>query len=504
MKDEVIVQASTSAGLVTEADVGQYVVETVVSIMPQVVPTAGSKVEQTEIPAIADQQLIQAQATAAASTSVYPVTEADKGQSVVETVVSIMPQIVPTARSKVEQTEIPAFADQQLIKAQATAAAASSVDPVTEADEGQSVVETVVSIMPQVVPTAGSKVEQTEIPAIADQQLIQAQATAAAASSVDPVTEADEGQSVVETVVSIMPQVVPTAGSKVEQTEIPAIADQQLIQAQATAAAASSVDPVTEADEGQSVVETVVSIMPEVVPTAGSKVEQTEIPAIADQQLIQAQATAAAASSVDPVTEADEGQSVVETVVSIMPEVVPTAGSKVEQTEIPAIADQQLIQAQATAAAASSVDPVTEADEGQSVVETVVSIMPEVVPTAGSKVEQTEIPAIADQQLIQAQATAAAASSVDPVTEADEGQSVVETVVSIMPQVVPTAGSKVEPTEIPDIADQPLMQAQATTEAADQEMIETQAAVQNSNGLDQSGDVVSQDLGRGWGCKVDI
>ena len=325
-----------------------------------------------------------------------------------------------------------------------------------------------------------------------------------ASTSADLVTEADVGQSVVETVVSIMPQVVPTAGSKVEQTEIPAIADQQLIQAQATAAAASSVDPVTEADEGQSVVETVVSIMPQVVPTAGSKVEQTEIPAIADQQLIQAQATAAAASSVDPVTEADEGQSVVETVVSIMPQVVPTAGSKVEQTEIPAIADQQLIQAQATAAAASSVDPVTEADEGQSVVETVVSIMPQVVPTAGSKVEQTEIPAIADQQLIQAQATAAAASSVDPVTEADEGQSVVETVVSIMPEVVPTAGSKVEPTEIPDIADQPLMQAQATTEAADQEMIETQAAVQNSNGLDQSGDVVSQDLGRGWGCKVDI
>ena len=149
-------------------------------------------------------------------------------------------------------------------------------------------------------------------------------------------------------------------------------------------------------------------------------------------------------------------------------------------------------------------DPVTEADEGRSVVETVVSIMPEVVPTAGSKVEQTEIPAIADQQLIQAQATAAAASSVDPVTEADEGQSVVETVVSIMPEAEPTAGSKVEPTEIPDIADQPLIQAQATTEAADQEMIETQAAVQNSNGLDQSGDVVSQDLGRGWGCKVDI
>ena len=144
-------------------------------------------------------------------------------------------------------------------------------------------------------------------------------------------------------------------------------------------------------------------------------------------------------------------------------------------------------------------DSVTEADEGQSVIETVVSIMPQVAPIAGSKVEQTEIPAIADQQLIQAQATAVAASSVDPVTEADEGQSVVETVVSIMPEVVPTAGSKVEQTEIPDIADQPLMQAQATTEAADQEMIETQAAVQNSSGLDQSGDVVSQDLGRGWG-----
>ena len=72
--------------------------------------------------------------------------------------------------------------------------------------------------MPQVVPTAGSKVEPTEIPAIADQQLIQAIATAATTTSVDPVTEADEGQSVVETVVSIMPQVVPTAGSKVEQT----------------------------------------------------------------------------------------------------------------------------------------------------------------------------------------------------------------------------------------------------------------------------------------------
>ena len=325
-----------------------------------------------------------------------------------------------------------------------------------------------------------------------------------ASTSSDLVTKADVGQYVVETVVCIMPEVVPTAGSKVEQTEIPAIADQQLIQAQATAAASTSVYPVTEADKGQSVVETVVSIMPQIVPTARSKVEQTEIPAFADQQLIKAQATAAAASSVDPVTEADEGQSIVETVVSIMPQVVPTAGSEVEQTEITAIADQQLIQAQATTAATTSVDPVTEADDGRSVVETVVSIMPEVVPTAGSKVEQTEIPAIADQQLIQAQATAAAASSVDPVTEADEGQSVVETVVSIMPEVVPTAGSKVEPTEIPDIADQPLIQAQATTEAADQEMIETQAAVQNSNGLDQSGDVVSQDLGRGWGCKVDI
>nr|XP_058960065.1 uncharacterized protein LOC131787011 [Pocillopora verrucosa] len=494
-----IVQASILVDPVTEADVGQSIVVTVMSAMPQ---------------------LIQDGDTVQASTSVDPVTEADVGQSVVQTAVKTMSQEVPTAGSEVEPTEIPSIADQQ---AQATAVASdqeiietqaavqdssvldqggdvlmkdgvivqasTSADLVTEADVGQSVVETVVSIMPQVVPTAGSTVEQTEIPAIADQQLIQAQATAAATTSVDPITEADEGQSVVETVVSIMPEVVPTAGSKVEQTEIPAIADQQLIQAQATAAAASSVDPVTEADEGQSVVETVVSIMPQVVPTAGSKVEQTEIPAIADQQLIQAIATAAATTSVDPVTEADEGQSVVETVVSIMPQVVPTAGSKVEQTEIPAIADQQLIQAQATSAAASSVDPVTEADVGQSVVETVVSIMPEVVPTAGSKVEQTEIPAIADQQLIQAQATAAAASSVDPVTEADEGQSVVETVVSIMPEVVPTAGSKVEPTEIPDIADQPLMQAQATTEAADQEMIETQAAVQNSNGLDQSGDV---------------
>ena len=345
----------------------------------------------------------------------------------------------------------------------------------------------------------------TPLPSISDHwpislQLMKDVDIVQASTSVVLVTEADVGQSVFETVVSIMPQIVPIAGSKVEQTEIPAVADQQLIQAQATAAASTSVDPVTEADEGQSVIETVVSIMPQVEPTAGSKVEQTEIPAIADQQLIQAQATAAAASSVDPVTEADVGQSVVETVVSIMPQVVPTTGSEVEQTEIPAIAVQQLIQAQATAAATTSVDSVTEADEGQSVIETVVSIMPQVAPIAGSKVEQTEIPAIAVQQLIQAQATAVAASSVDPVTEADEGQSVVETVVSIMPEVVPTAGSKVEPTEIPDIADQPLMQAQATTEAADQEMIETQAAVQNSSGLDQSGDVVSQDLGRGWGA----
>ena len=89
------------------------------------------------------------------------------------------------------------------------------MDPVTEADVGQSVVETVVSIMPQVVPTTGSEVEQTEIPAIAVQQLIQAQATAAATTSVDSVTEADEGQSVIETVVSIMPQVAPITGSKV-------------------------------------------------------------------------------------------------------------------------------------------------------------------------------------------------------------------------------------------------------------------------------------------------
>ena len=84
----------------------------------------------------------------------------------------------------------------------------------------------------------------------------------------------------------------------------------------------------------------------------------------------------------------------------------------------------------------------------------------------------------------------------DPVTEADVGQSVVQTVVKTMSQVVPTAGSEVEPTEIPAIADQQLMQAQATTEAADQEIIETQAAVRNSSDLDQGGDVVSQDT---WG-----
>ena len=88
-----------------------------------------------------------------------------------------------------------------------------------------------------------------------------------------------------------------------------------------------------------------------------------------------------------------------------------------------------------------------------------------------------------------------ASTSVDPVTEADVGKSVVETVVSIMPQVVPTAGSEVEPTEIPAIADQQLMQAQATTEAADQEIIETQAAVRDSSDLDQGGEVVSQDTG---------
>ena len=81
----------------------------------------------------------------------------------------------------------------------------------------------------------------------------------------------------------------------------------------------------------------------------------------------------------------------------------------------------------------------------------------------------------------------------DPVTEADVGQSVVQTVVKTMSQVVPTAGSEVEPTEIPAIADQ---QAQATAAAADQEIIETQTAVQDSSVLDQGGDVVSQDT---WG-----
>ena len=81
----------------------------------------------------------------------------------------------------------------------------------------------------------------------------------------------------------------------------------------------------------------------------------------------------------------------------------------------------------------------------------------------------------------------------DPVTEADVGQSVVQTVVKTMSQVVPTAGSEVEPTEIPAIADQ---QAQATAAADDQEIIETQTAVQDSSVLDQGGDVVSQDT---WG-----
>ena len=80
----------------------------------------------------------------------------------------------------------------------------------------------------------------------------------------------------------------------------------------------------------------------------------------------------------------------------------------------------------------------------------------------------------------------------DPVTEADVGQSVVQTVVKTMSQVVPTAGSEVEPTEIPSIADQ---QAQATAVASDQEIIETQAAVQDSSVLDQGRDVVSQDTG---------
>ena len=80
----------------------------------------------------------------------------------------------------------------------------------------------------------------------------------------------------------------------------------------------------------------------------------------------------------------------------------------------------------------------------------------------------------------------------DPVTEADVGQSVVQTAVKTMSQEVPTAGSEVEPTEIPSIADQ---QAQATAVASDQEIIETQAAVQDSSVLDQGGDAVSQDTG---------
>ena len=80
----------------------------------------------------------------------------------------------------------------------------------------------------------------------------------------------------------------------------------------------------------------------------------------------------------------------------------------------------------------------------------------------------------------------------DPVTEADVGQSVVQTAVKTMSQEEPTAGSEVEPTEIPSIADQ---QAQATAVASDQEIIETQAAVQDSSVLDQGGDVVSQDTG---------
>ena len=61
-----------------------------------------------------------------------------------------------------------------------------------------------------------------------------------------------------------------------------------------------------------------------------------------------------------------------------------------------------------------------------------------------------------------------------------------------MSQEVPTAGSEVEPTEILSIADQ---QAQATAVASDQEIIETQAAVQDSSVLDQGRDVVSQDTG---------
>ena len=80
----------------------------------------------------------------------------------------------------------------------------------------------------------------------------------------------------------------------------------------------------------------------------------------------------------------------------------------------------------------------------------------------------------------------------DPVTEADVGQSVVQTAVITMSQEVPTAGSEVEPTEIPSIADQ---QAQVTAVASDQEIIETHAAVQDSSVLDQGGDVVSQDTG---------
>ena len=80
----------------------------------------------------------------------------------------------------------------------------------------------------------------------------------------------------------------------------------------------------------------------------------------------------------------------------------------------------------------------------------------------------------------------------DPVTEADVGQSVVQTAVITMSQEIPTAGSEVEPTEIPSIADQ---QAQATAVASDQEIIETHAAVQDSSVLDQGGDVVSQDTG---------
>ena len=111
--------------------------------------------------------------------------------------------------------------------------------------------------------------------------------------------------------------------------------------------------------------------------------------------------------------------------------------------------------------------------------------------------KSSNLPAISDKwppslQLIQDGDTVQASTSVDPVTEADVGQSVVQTVVKTMSQVVPTAGSEVEPTEIPSIADQ---QAQATAAAADQEIIETQTAVQDSSVLDQGGDVVSQDTG---------